>query len=48
MSGQDLEGNVAKVGAHALAHSESVGMEFFDVTRLLVQVVAVVIKVRSK
>ena len=48
MSGQDLEGNVAKVGAHALAHSESVGMELFDVTRLLVQVVAVVIKVRSK
>ena len=37
-----------KVCAHALAHSELVGMEFFDVTRLLVQVVAAVIEVRSK
>ena len=37
-----------KVGTHTLAHSELIGMEFFDVTRLLVQVVTVVIKVRSK
>lgn len=37
-----------KVGAHAVAHSKLVGVEFFDVTRLLVQVVAAVIEVRSK
>ena len=48
MSGQDLDGNVAKVGAHAVAYSELVGVEFFDVTWLLVQVVAAVIKVASK
>ena len=48
LSGQDLEGKVAKVGAHEVALSELVGMEFFDATVLLDQVAAAVIKVRSK
>ena len=46
-SGQDLKGNVAKVGAHAVAISELVGMQFFDTTMLLDQIAALV-KVRSK
>jgi hypothetical protein len=41
-------GNIAKVGVHAVALSKLVGMEFFDATVLLDQVVPAVIKVRSK
>jgi hypothetical protein len=37
-----------KVGAHAFAFGELVGMEFFDAAVLLDQVAAAVIKVRSK
>jgi hypothetical protein len=47
MSGQVLEGNFARIGAPAVALSELVGMEFFDVTILLDQV-AGAINIRSK
>ena len=47
-SGQDLEGKVAKVGAHAVQLTELTGMEFFDATVKLEEVAAVIVKVRTK
>ena len=47
-SGQDLEGKVAKVGAHAVQLTELVGMELFDATVKLNDVAAVVVRARSK
>lgn len=48
LSGQDLDGKVAKVGTQAVLLSELSGMEFFDATLRLDQVAAVVVKVRTK
>jgi primosomal protein N' len=47
-SGQDLEGKVAKVGSHAVQLSELTGMEFFDATVKLEEIVAVIVRVRMK
>ena len=47
-SGQDMEGKVAKVGAHALQLIELAGMELFEATIKLDDVAAVIIRVRSK
>ena len=47
-SGQDLEGKVTKVGAHAVQLGELRGMEFFDATVRLDQVAAVIVRVRTK
>ncbi|MBP8116340.1 MAG: hypothetical protein H8K05_14035 [Nitrospira sp.] len=48
LSGQDLDGKVARVGTQAVLLSELSGMEFFDATLRLDQVAAVVVKVRTK
>ncbi|MFZ1843228.1 MAG: hypothetical protein WAU40_08680 [Nitrospira sp.] len=48
LSGQDLDGKVARVGTQAVVLSELGGMEFFDATLRLDQVAAVVVKTRSK
>lgn len=47
-SGQDVEGKVAKVGAHAVQLTELVGMELFDATVKLNDVTAVIVRARSK
>jgi hypothetical protein len=47
-SGQDVEGKVAKVGAHAVQMTELVGMELFDATVKLNDVAAVIVRARSK
>jgi hypothetical protein len=43
-SGQDLEGQVARVSAHAVVLTELTGMEFFDATIRLEQVAAVIVR----
>ena len=48
VSGQDLEGNVSKVGAHAVVVTELSGMEFFDATVRIDQVASVIVRVRTK
>ena len=47
-SGQDVEGKVAKVGAHAVQLTELVGMELFDATIRLNDVAAVIVRARGK
>lgn len=47
-SGQDVEGKVAKVGSHAVQLTELVGMELFDATVTLKDMVAVIVRARSK
>lgn len=47
-SGQDVEGKVAKVGAHAVQLTELVGMELFDATVKLTDVAAVIARARGK
>lgn len=47
-SGQDVDGKVAKVGAHAVQLTELVGMELFDATVKLNDVAAVVMRARGK
>lgn len=47
-SGQDLEGKMAKVGAHAVQLTELTGMEFFDATVKLEEIAAVIVKARTK
>lgn len=47
-SGQDVEGKVAKVGAHAVQLTELIGMELFDATVKLNDVAAVIMRIRSK
>ncbi len=44
LSGQDLDGKVAKVGTHAVTLTELSGMEFFDATVRLDQVAAVIVR----
>ena len=48
VSGQDLDGKVFKVGAHAVTLAELGGMDFFDATIRLDQVAAVLVKMRGK
>lgn len=44
LSGQDLDGKVAKVGTQAITLSELSGMELFDATVRLDQVAAVIVR----
>ncbi len=48
ISGQDLDGQVAKVGTHAVSLTELSGMELFDATVRLDQVAAVVVRRAGK
>lgn len=48
ISGQDLEGQVAKVGSQAVSLTELAGMEFFDATVRLDQVAAVIVRRANK
>ena len=43
-SGQDLEGQVEKVGANAVVLTQLSGMEFYDATVRLDQVAAVIVR----
>lgn len=47
-SGHDLEGKIAKVGAHAVVVTEVAGMELFDATVRMDQVAAVLVRERTK
>jgi len=44
LSGQDVDGKVAKVGTQAVTLSELSGMELFDATIRLDQVAAVIVR----
>jgi len=44
VSGQDLEGQVAQIGSHAVLLTELAGMEFYDATVRLDQIAAVVVR----
>lgn len=44
VSGQDIEGIVAKVGNQAVSLTELTGMEFFDATVRIDQVAAVIVR----
>jgi hypothetical protein len=44
VSGQDLEGQVARVGSNAVALTQLTGMELFDATVRLDQVAAVIVR----
>lgn len=44
LSGQDVDGKVAKVGTQAITLSELSGMELFDATVRLDQVAAVIVR----
>jgi hypothetical protein len=48
LSGQDVEGVVAKVGSQAVSLTELTGMEFFDATVRIDQVAAVIIRRAAK
>jgi hypothetical protein len=48
ISGQDVEGIVAKVGSQAVSLNELTGMEFFDATVRLDQVAAVIVRRAAK
>ena len=48
VSGQDVEGVVAKVGSHAVSLTELTGMELFDGTVRLDQVAAVIVRRAAK
>jgi hypothetical protein len=48
VSGQDIEGVVAKVGTHAVSLTELTGMEFFDATVRIDQVAAVIVRRAAK
>ena len=47
-SGQEIEGTVAKVGAHAVHVTQLAGMEFYDAAVRLDDVSAVAVRVRTK
>jgi uncharacterized protein (DUF1697 family) len=47
-SGQELEGTVTKVGAHAVHVAQLAGMDFYDAAVRLDDVSAVVVKARNK
>jgi hypothetical protein len=48
VSGQDLEGQVAQVGSHAVALTGLTGMEFYNATIRLDQVAAVIVRAPGK
>ena len=48
ISGQDIEGVVAKVGSQAVSLTELTGMEFFDATVRVDQVAAVIVRRAAK
>lgn len=48
ISGQDIEGVVAKVGNQAISLTELTGMEFFDATVRLDQIAAVIARRAAK
>jgi hypothetical protein len=48
LSGQDVEGQVAKVGNYAVSLTELTGMEFFDATVRFDQVAAVIVRRAGK
>jgi hypothetical protein len=48
VSGQDIEGVVAKVGTQAVSLTELTGMEFFDATVRVDQVAAVIVRRAGK
>jgi hypothetical protein len=48
VSGQDIEGQVARVGNEAVLLTELTGMEFFDATVRLNQVAAVIVRRAGK
>jgi hypothetical protein len=47
-SGQEIEGTVAKVGAHAVHVAQLAGMDFYDAAVRLDDISAVVVKARGK
>ena len=47
-SGQELEGTVAKVGAHAVHVAQLAGMDFYGAAVRLDDISAVIVKARSK
>jgi hypothetical protein len=47
-SGQDLEGQVARVGTHGVALTALTGQEFFNATVSLEQVAAVIVRAPGK
>ncbi len=44
LSGQDLEGQVAQLGSHAVLLAELAGMDFFDATVRIDQIAAVIVR----
>ena len=48
ISGQDVEGVVAKIGSQAVSLTELTGMEFFDATVRIDQVAAVIVRRAAK
>lgn len=48
VSGQDLDGKLAKVGAYGVVLTELSGMEFFEATVRLEQVAAVIVRSAGK
>lgn len=47
-SGQDLEGQVAQVGTHAVALTQLTGQEFYNATVAIDQVAAVIVRAPGK
>jgi hypothetical protein len=47
-SGQDLEGQVARVGSHGVALTALTGQEFFNATVSLAEVAAVIVRAPGK
>lgn len=47
-SGQELEGTVAKVGAHAVHVAQLAGMDFYDAAVRVDDISAVIVKARNK
>jgi hypothetical protein len=47
-SGQDLEGKVAKVGLQAVQLTELSGMELFDALVKMDEIIAVIVRARTK
>jgi hypothetical protein len=48
VSGQDIEGQVARVGSQAVVLTQLTGLEFYDGTVRLDQIAAVIVRVRGK
>ena len=48
MSGQDLEGVVTKVGAHAVHLSQLTGQEFYDAAVRMDHISAIIVRMRGR